>query len=337
MTIGMLTPRQSVPALPLVSICIPVWNGRGLAARAVASALSQTYPSIEVVVVDDGSRDGTAEYLRQRFGTQIRLFRHRRNQGEALTTNTAARLSSGQFIKFLHHDDQLREDCVTRMVAVALDRPSVGLVVSRRSLEVADGADQGPEWRRDFGTLQGGMAALAPFASGPSVLEVLISSGLRSNTIGEPSAVMVRRASFEATGGMSRHLRGYADLDLWVRILCRADAAFIDDELVVYTVSSNSTSARNARARRGWLHQLWMAENLLHDVEAQQWRAELLAIRDQERRFACRTALHGALGMSENARAPGEWFGYMGWRATAHTRLRLASLRRRAVLHEDAV
>src|SRR5262245_2907608 len=72
---------------PLVSVCLPVFNGLDLVVEAVESALDQEYPNVEIVVVDDGSTDGTAGVLRRRYCNRIRLLVNPVRTGQSRATN----------------------------------------------------------------------------------------------------------------------------------------------------------------------------------------------------------------------------------------------------------
>jgi glycosyltransferase involved in cell wall biosynthesis len=90
---------------PLVSVIIPCYNAEPYVAEAIASALNQTYPNVEVIVVDDGSGDGSVEVIRS-FGDRVRLEQidHR---GACAARNRGLNLSQGEFIQFLDADDVL--------------------------------------------------------------------------------------------------------------------------------------------------------------------------------------------------------------------------------------
>ncbi len=95
---------MSVP-VPLVSIVIPVFNGSSYLQEAIESALDQTYPNIEVIVVNDGSSDGGAtERIALSFGSRIRYF-SKENGGVASALNAGIRLMSGEYFSWLSHDD----------------------------------------------------------------------------------------------------------------------------------------------------------------------------------------------------------------------------------------
>lgn len=92
---------------PLVSIVVPTFERRDLVARAVASALGTVGVPFEVVVVDDGSTDGTAAHLRERFGGDPRLrVVEQANRGVAAARNAGAREARGRFVVWLDSDDE---------------------------------------------------------------------------------------------------------------------------------------------------------------------------------------------------------------------------------------
>lgn len=91
---------------PLVSVVIPVYNGREVIIPAIRSMLAQTWENVEIIVVDDKSTDGTAEIISTTFDDdRIRLIRHRQNQGAALARNSGIAVAKGDFIAFMDADD----------------------------------------------------------------------------------------------------------------------------------------------------------------------------------------------------------------------------------------
>jgi glycosyltransferase involved in cell wall biosynthesis len=90
---------------PLLSVIIPTWNRAGLVCEAVESALGQSPGRVEVIVIDDGSTDGTGEVLARRFGSGVRLLRSPRRRGAGAARNAGARLASGELLAFLDSDD----------------------------------------------------------------------------------------------------------------------------------------------------------------------------------------------------------------------------------------
>ena len=101
---------------PLVSILIPAYNAEEFIADAIRSAIGQTWQRKEIIVVDDGSRDRTAEMAR-RFASKEVVFISKENQGAAATRNHAFQLSQGEYIQWLDADDLLAPDKIERQLA----------------------------------------------------------------------------------------------------------------------------------------------------------------------------------------------------------------------------
>ncbi len=113
---------------PLVSILIPAYNAEGTVADTIRSALAQTWPRKEIIVVDDGSKDGTAEIVR-RFGSRVTLV-STENQGGAAARNQAYRLCHGDYIQWLDADDLLAPDKLERQLATLREGDSRRILLS---------------------------------------------------------------------------------------------------------------------------------------------------------------------------------------------------------------
>lgn len=102
----------------LVSIIIPCFNAERYVGEAIQSALDQTYPHCEIIVIDDGSTDGSLEIIK-RFSGKIH-WETGANRGGAAARNTGLRLASGEYIQFLDADDLLEPECVEAKVRESL-------------------------------------------------------------------------------------------------------------------------------------------------------------------------------------------------------------------------
>ena len=120
------TPSSATTQTPLVTVVMPVWNGARFVAEAVDNVLSQNYPSLEIIVVDDGSTDDTADAVRK-LPTDVRYFRQE-NSGPAAARNRGIRDSSGDLIAFLDVDDLWSEDHLQLLVRELMERPELDLV-----------------------------------------------------------------------------------------------------------------------------------------------------------------------------------------------------------------
>jgi glycosyltransferase involved in cell wall biosynthesis len=111
---------------PLVSVIIPVYNGDRYLAEAIQSVLAQTYQLIEIIVIDDGSSDRTAE-VAQSFGSLIR-YEYQSNSGSSAARNRGIELASGEFIAFLDADDLWLEDKLALQIEAFNTNPDVDIV-----------------------------------------------------------------------------------------------------------------------------------------------------------------------------------------------------------------
>ena len=122
---------DDVSRLPLVTVVVPVYNAAHLVGEAVASALAQTWPALEVVVVDDGSSDDPEAALADALsGGRVRVVRQD-NRGAAGARNTGIGEARGAFVHFLDADDALDTDAVERKLAALRAVPEAELCVSR--------------------------------------------------------------------------------------------------------------------------------------------------------------------------------------------------------------
>jgi GT2 family glycosyltransferase len=124
---------------PLVSVVIPTYNGAGFIRAALESALAQEYSPVEILVVDDGSADNTAEMV-SAF-PNVRLIRQS-NQGVAVARNIGVRSARGEFIAFLDQDDLWTPDKLTLQVAAMFDHPELGYVLCRQRAFLEPGCER---------------------------------------------------------------------------------------------------------------------------------------------------------------------------------------------------
>ncbi len=117
---------KASPPTPLVSVIIPTWNGRHLLAQCLKSLASQTFDDFEVVVVDNGSQDDTAEWLRSSYPT-VRLVRLPTNRGFAAATNCGIRATRSPLIVTLNNDTVAPPDFLAHLVHASTRFPEVGM------------------------------------------------------------------------------------------------------------------------------------------------------------------------------------------------------------------
>lgn len=131
-----------------MTVVIPCYKQAQWLPEAVESALAQTYPRVEVIVVNDGSPDGTSDVARS-FGDRVRLI-EQPNTGVSAARNAGILAGKGELIALLDADDRLHHDCLQRRVALLLADPSAGIVTGNVRFMGPELRDMGREgMRRD--------------------------------------------------------------------------------------------------------------------------------------------------------------------------------------------
>jgi len=208
---------------PLASAIIAVYNGEGCVARAIDSALAQQIESLEVVVVDDGSRDGTARVLAG-YGDRIRVIRKERNRGLAAARNIAVDHARGHFLAFLDADDEWLPGRLEKTIAALQTHPTTTMAFSDVVPIDRNGIALAPTY------LHPGMAR-------PPLMENLMEEGGWPIL---PSTVTIRRWVFDRVGGQAEEFRGaggFDDADLWFLLRELGDFAFVPEPLARYRLT----------------------------------------------------------------------------------------------------
>jgi glycosyltransferase involved in cell wall biosynthesis len=205
----------------LVSICIPTYQGSRWVMDAIASARRQDHPSLEIVIVDDASTDGTAELVATIDDPRIRIHRNPRNLGLVGNWDRCLELARGEYVKFLFQDDELRPDCVSRMLAIMERSEDVGLVFSRRRIVLDDPEDPGSRaWRDRFAVLDTAFGPLGSLEHRLWLVEGLLAhpsiradAGLRRLRRRVLARMVVAgfRGTLHRRGSAGIRLRGLAD------------------------------------------------------------------------------------------------------------------------------
>ncbi|MEZ5428964.1 MAG: glycosyltransferase [Pyrinomonadaceae bacterium] len=216
---------------PLVSVIIPNYNYAEYLREAIDSVLNQTYPNIEIVVVDDGSKDHSAEVLKSYKDRITAVFQE--NAGVSAARNNGAERGRGRYIAFLDADDYWLPEKVARQVEVFEGDQSLGLVHV--------GVDEiGPDQEVLKTRLEG--------QSGRVSHEFLLFE--RAVVLGGGSGAMVRREVFEEVGGFDLRLLTSADWDLYYRISRRYPIGFVPEVLLKYRVHGSNMHADVRRMER---------------------------------------------------------------------------------------
>ncbi len=204
--------------LPLASIVIPAYNYARYLDEAVNSVLSQTYPNIELIVLDDGSTDDTHEILK-RYANQF-YWETQENMGQAETLNKGWRMSHGEILAYLSADDVLYPEAVAVSIKSLQANPSV--VLTYCDYDLIDSSSS--VLRR---------ANTPDFDYSEMIVKFVCPPG--------PGAFF-RRDAFEATGSWDKNLKQVPDYDYWLRLGLQGEFLRIPKPLAGFRVHGGSQS-----------------------------------------------------------------------------------------------
>lgn len=208
---------------PRVSFIVPSYNYAEFVGCAIDSLASQTYRSLEVIVIDDASSDGTRDVLRRYAeDPRIRIVHHDVNRGHIRSYNEGIALARGELIGLLSADDLcLRTDAVERQVATFDTDPGIGFVYSACAFADEEGSVQWVKrpWPDDY------------VRSGPEEFCHLVF-----HNYVPASGTLVRRRCHEMLGGYDVRLPHAGDWDLWLRISTRFSVGYIAEPLYAWRI-----------------------------------------------------------------------------------------------------
>jgi len=219
----------------VVSVVIPAFNRSDYINESIDSVLSQDYPKVELIAVDDGSTDGTYEILLE-YAEQgrLKLVTHpaRENKGQSAALNLGLREASGEFIAILDSDDLFLPGKLSAQVEYLNSHPDVGLVYG-----MGEGVDGSGRWIYDIHSPD----HVEPNDPNAVLLDCYFLL---------PQNALVRRAVYDQVGGFEEDFRAAQDHDMLVRIAENTRFGFIPIKVFQYRRHGDSIS--NNGLRRRW-------------------------------------------------------------------------------------
>lgn len=267
-------------ASPTVSVIIPLYNKRREIGGTLRSVLAQTLQPLEIVVVDDGSTDGSAEEVEAVASPLVRLVRQP-NAGVCAARNRAIAESRGELVALLDADDEWEPEFLAEIVALYEEFPGCGIYCTAFNIVSRDGV----------------FPARTPERRG--VVENFFRDSAHCY-IAIPSASAVPRRVFDEVGGFPEGMKIAEDLHMWIRIARRYRVCFSPRRLCRYSkVASNRSAASYTPERTAYSFEA------LYDPEAP----------EEYNEFVARAALGKALiistkGGTEEAACAARFFAY---------------------------
>ena len=194
--------------LPLLSVVVPVRNGMPFIKEALNSILEETSASMELIVRENGSTDGTLEWLRTIDDPRVKIVVSPDSVSAAENWTQACQLAEGKFTKILCADDYVCQGGLKNQLNAALRSSEVALVASRRQVTTEAGAIVFPHR---------GLRGMKGTHSGAWAVRKAVMSG--GNPFGEPASVLFRTDALKASLPFSGRFPYVTDLEMYVKVL----------------------------------------------------------------------------------------------------------------------
>lgn len=241
-----------------VSVVMPSYNHERFIAQAIDSILCQTMSDLELVVVDDCSRDNSNAIIASINDPRLRHVALHENVGACEAMNIAISHCTGEYIAVCNSDDVWEKHKLKRQLALIETMPEVGAVFSDVTWINDDGKElkgaELPQFANVFAQ---------PNRSRFGWIRNLIESG---NCLCHPS-VLIRRKVYDTLGTYNNMLRQLPDLDMWLRVVQAYEIHVMRDRLVRFRIHANNTSQQdNVNTRRTWREHVLIANHFFDEV-----------------------------------------------------------------------
>ena len=241
-----------------VSVIVRAYNRGYVIRQAIESALAQTYPAIEIVIVDDGSTDNTPEIVSNLAHSNVRYVRHEKNRGAGAACNTGIACASGELIAILDSDDLWMPDKLETQVRVLVGNPGIDVVFCDVKI-VVDGTEV-PSTTR---LMEAFPVTLPPRSCGTiyrlSAREMYFS--LLEEVSIKTNAVLMRRQAIIRAGPFSEARSG-EDWEFFLRLARNSQFAYIDEVLATQRVMKDSTNKQYRDEDKTFLIEVFKREKV---------------------------------------------------------------------------
>ena len=205
----------------MISVVIPLYNKENLIANTLQTVFDQTFRDFEIVIVNDGSTDGSADVVRGIDDPRIRLI-EQPNGGVSAARNRGIAESRGEYIAFLDADDEWKPDYLATQYALAEKYPQCSVFAVNY------------EFRDTQGKTTPTIICKLPFNEEDGVLTNYFEVASCSHPPLWTSAVMVRKNAIESIGGFPVGIKSGEDLITWARLAVKYDIAYMRKSLAVF-------------------------------------------------------------------------------------------------------
>ncbi len=214
---------------PLVSVCIPAYNNAGYIKDTIESILGQTYQNIELIIVDDNSKDDTLKIVQSIEDKRVKVYHNDENLGMVGNWNKCLSLATGDYIKLICADDMVDQNAIEIEAKAMMENPTANLVESDTRLVDINGKKTGAFHRYHKSGLVNGK-------------KVAKASLIFQNFFGAPVNNLIRRTALENVGYFDTSFTYILDFDMWVRLACSGDVFIIHQLLNSFRIRNDSNT-----------------------------------------------------------------------------------------------
>jgi glycosyltransferase involved in cell wall biosynthesis len=261
---------------PLISVCIPVYDGQQFLRDCLDSVISQTFSNYEVIICDDGSHDASVSIIEEyaKKHQQIKFSKNDRNLGLLGNWNKCVELANGTWIKFLFQDDLMNANCLEEMAKHT--EANVELIVCKRNFLIEKPTDESKDYyERRVRTLENTGHYLSNDFSA-EIISKIAADHPSLNFIGEPPLTMFRKISLVKVGGFDTELKQICDLEFLLRIASVFGLRYVPQKLCSFRIHDSSTTVKNVGSGNYYLlnvEALLFALKLLSKPEFKNFRS----------------------------------------------------------------
>lgn len=223
--------------MPVISVVIPAYNAEGSISETITSVLQQTFTDFELVIVDDGSTDGTLKVISRFDDSRITVLSYA-NAGPQKSRNRGLAKATGRYVSFLDADDLWTADKLARQLEALKNEPEAAVAYSWTDI-----IDENSQWSH----------AVRRSRKEGDVFEAL----LLNNFLGSGSNPLIKTAAIRAVGGFDEAILAGQDWDMWLTLAAHYRFVVVPEVHILYRkVSASKSWSSNLRRQEQGLMQV---------------------------------------------------------------------------------
>lgn len=219
----------------MISIVIPLYNKQHSVYSALQSVFRQTFDDYELIVIDDGSTDASAQIVRDNFSDSRLRIISQQNAGVSAARNRGVAEAKGEYVAFLDADDEWKPDYLATQMVLAEKYPHCTVFAVNY------------EFRNEKGEISPTIIRKLPFSGADGVLTNYFEVAACSHPPLWTSAVIVHKEAIQSIGGFPIGIKSGEDLLTWARLACRYEIAYCIEPLAVFNVEGYEIKERPKR------------------------------------------------------------------------------------------